>query len=48
LNANKTPPRAESSVEKEGGGQKRGERERERERKNDRKFEGRERTESQA
>ena len=32
LNANKTPPRAESSVEKEGGGQKRGERERERER----------------
>lgn len=31
LNANKTPPRAESSVEKEGGGQKRG-RKRDRER----------------
>lgn len=33
LNANKTPPRVESSVEKEGGGQKRG-------RKRDRKREG--------
>lgn len=28
LNANKTPPRAESSVEKEGGGRKRGKRDR--------------------
>lgn len=33
LNANKTPPRVESSVEKEGGGQRRG-------RKRDRKREG--------
>lgn len=49
LNANKTPPRAESSVEKEGGGQKRGrKRDRERERESDRKFGGRERTESRA
>lgn len=49
LNANKTPPRAESSVEKEGGGQKRGrKRDRERGRESDRKFGGRERTESRA
>lgn len=39
LNANKTPPRAESSVEKEGGGQKRG-------RKRDREREGGRATES--
>lgn len=49
LNANKTPPRVESSVEKEGGEQRRGrKRDRKRERENDRKFGGRERTESRA
>lgn len=45
LNANKTPPRAESSVEKEGGGQKRGrKRDRDREREGERQKVRRERT----